>query len=63
MMPGTMIGHYRVADLLGAGGMGELYRGTDTKLRRDVAIKVMPALLARDPEWAGWLNELKTLVR
>ena len=41
--PGTRIGPYEVAEKLGAGGMGEVYRGTDTKLQRAVAIKVLPA--------------------
>jgi len=47
---GRQIGAYRVVSLLGAGGMGEVYRATDMKLARDVAIKVLPASLAGDPE-------------
>ena len=48
--PGTRLGPYVVVSPLGAGGMGEVYRATDTKLGRDVAIKVLPAELAQDPE-------------
>ena len=47
---GTMVGAYRIAQLIGAGGMGEVYRAHDTTLGRDVAIKVLPALFAADPE-------------
>ena len=47
---GTQIGVYRIMSLLGAGGMGEVYRARDTKLQRDVAIKVLPADFAADPE-------------
>ncbi len=49
-MIGTMLAHYRITAAIGAGGMGEVYRARDTKLDRDVAIKVLPAELATDPE-------------
>ena len=47
---GTRLGPYEIQSPLGAGGMGEVYRARDTKLNRDVAIKVLPATLANDPE-------------
>jgi Tol biopolymer transport system component len=47
---GTMLGPYRVARLVGAGGMGEVYEAVDTRLDRTVAIKVLPAHFASDPE-------------
>jgi hypothetical protein len=46
---GTRLGPYEILAPLGAGGMGEVYRARDTKLDRDVAIKVLPSSLARDP--------------
>jgi serine/threonine protein kinase len=48
--PGTRLGPYEIVSPLGAGGMGEVYRARDTKLDRDVAVKVLPADLAKDPE-------------
>ena len=42
---GTRIGPYEIAAQIGVGGMGEVYRATDTKLKRQVAIKVLPAAL------------------
>jgi serine/threonine protein kinase len=47
---GTHLGSYTVVGLLGAGGMGEVYRARAGKLNRDVALKVLPAELARDPD-------------
>ena len=47
---GTQLGPYRVESLLGVGGMGEVYRATDTVLGRQVAIKILPADLSADPE-------------
>ena len=46
---GDKLGHYEVLSLLVRGGVGEVYRARDTKLKREVAIKVLPEALARDP--------------
>ena len=47
---GTRLGPYEIVAPLGAGGMGEVYRARDPRLAREVAIKVIPAGLARDPD-------------
>ena len=61
-MIGRELGTYRVLDKLGEGGMGEVYRARDTRLDRDVAIKVLPQLFARDAErLARFTREAHTL--
>ena len=45
---GTRLGVYEIIAQIGEGGMGQVYRATDTKLKRQVAIKILPALLAAD---------------
>ena len=62
LTPGVRLGAYEILSLLGLGGMGEVYRARDTKLDRDVAIKVLPAVLSTDAERVARLQrEAKTL--
>jgi serine/threonine-protein kinase len=60
--PNTQLGPYRIERLIGAGGMGEVYRARDAKLERDVAIKVLPQAVADDPDRiARLVREARTL--
>src|SRR6266404_760010 len=62
LSPGDKLGPYEILAPIGKGGMGEVYRAKDTKLERDVAIKVLPAGLAQDPErLARFEREAKVL--
>ena len=62
LRPGTRLGPYELTAQIGAGGMGEVYRATDTRLDRAVAIKVLPESFARDADRvARFTREAKTL--
>ena len=62
LTPGTRLGVFELADLLGRGGMGEVYRATDTKLKRQVAIKVLPPAVAADRDrFARFQREAEVL--
>jgi len=59
---GTRLGPYEIISAIGAGGMGEVYRARDTKLDRDVAVKILPEIFALDPDRrARFEREAKTL--
>ncbi len=60
--PGTTLGPYEVLAAIGAGGMGEVYKARDTKLDRDVALKILPDAFVNDPErLARFEREAKVL--
>ncbi len=62
LTPGTRLGPYEITAQIGVGGMGEVYRATDTNLKRQVAIKVLPDAFAHDPDrLARFEREAKTL--
>src|SRR5271155_580386 len=60
--PGTKLGPYEIQSLLGAGGMGEVYRARDARLQRTVAIKILPAHLSSNPaQHARFAQEAKSI--
>src|SRR5262245_35947684 len=62
LSPGTPLGAYEIVGLIGAGGMGEVYRAVDPRVDRQVAIKVLPDAVAADPErTARFQREAKVL--
>lgn len=61
-MIGKNLAHYEITGLLGKGGMGEVYRARDTRLGRDVAIKILPAEMAADADrLARFEHEARTV--
>ena len=64
LSPGAWLGRYEIRAKLGAGGMGEVYLAQDTKLDRKVALKILPAEVAADPDrMRRFVQEAKTASR
>lgn len=64
MIPQLSIAHYKILSKLGEGGMGAVYRAVDTRLNREVAIKILPDPLANDPDYlARFKREAQVLAR
>src|SRR6188472_1821532 len=64
LQSGARLGPYEILSALGAGGMGEVYKGRDTRLDRTVAIKILPATLAADPQFRERFDrEARTISR
>ena len=62
LSPGMTLGNFEIIAPLGAGGMGEVYRARDKRLDRDVALKILPEAVARDPDrTARFAREARTL--
>jgi serine/threonine-protein kinase len=62
LAPGSSLLHYRIVEKIGEGGMGVVFRATDTKLGRDVALKLLPEAFAADPDrLARFEREAKAL--
>ncbi len=61
LTPGTRLGSYEVTALIGQGGMGEVYKAKDTRMDRTVAIKVLPAHVADDPDLRQRFERLEPL--
>src|ERR1700693_1362788 len=62
LSPGTRLGFYEITAQIGEGGMGQVYRAHDTKLNRDVALKLLPDSFANDPDrLARFTREAQTL--
>jgi serine/threonine protein kinase len=64
---GSILGHYKILDKLGAGGMDEVYQAEDTTLERQVALKVLPEAFTADADYElrvvlDWFEELNRLV-
>lgn len=51
LRPGTRLGSYEVIGVIGAGGMGEVFKATDLSLGREVALKILPREFTEDPDW------------